>query len=237
MQTNMFFRKSFTLIELLVVIAIIAILAAMLLPALNQARAKAHSVSCVNQLKQMGNCEQFYAQDSAGMLCPCQWQDGHPNTYWFAKLQVYAPTIFARKQNNMIKANPLCPGGTAESGFTVAYPSSGKVNYGSSLYGGYTHNRQSGYRSPSGTWNKAFRESRIVGPSRKLAIADAYYFEFQMNSACWDADFGNIAWQRHGGKSINTLFYDGHAGVIPRIKTNGKIGGVTPNDYYIVLDK
>ena len=57
-------RKRFTLIELLVVIAIIAILAAILLPALQAARARAQSTGCINNLKQMGTCGMTYLNDN-----------------------------------------------------------------------------------------------------------------------------------------------------------------------------
>ena len=79
-------KKSFTLIELLVVIAIIAILAGMLLPALNSARERARAASCINNLKQQGVVELLYIADNDGFVMPNSLGDDAP---WIRRLLPY----------------------------------------------------------------------------------------------------------------------------------------------------
>ncbi len=132
MKNNLSGRRKFTLIELLVVIAIIAILAAMLLPALNQAREKAKTAQCVNNMKQLGMMTVFYLEDNNGYLPGNRSSDSSNPRYvknndgWWL---VYAP-YFSKLKNQWYTGIPRCPSDKDGNTSALSYGANYYMHYG-----------------------------------------------------------------------------------------------------------
>ena len=97
-------KKHFTLIELLVVIAIIAILAAILLPALQSARVRAQTTSCLSNLKQMGTLGQMYLDNHRNF-----WPAPHKNVDYNYIAAFYKDKLISEESNKNKSTFASCP--------------------------------------------------------------------------------------------------------------------------------
>ncbi len=207
--------KRFTLVELLIVIAIIAIIAAMLLPALNQARERARSTSCVSNLKTFSQFVFLYSQDNDDYPVPVAilTDTGGTAMRWIqveAFQKMVTGDSFSTYEYWPEKL--LCPGATyALQADTSADRKDGRANIARS----YGRNNEFGQ-----LWNdpihRTIKLGRVRNPSGKLDFMDATGWNPEYSHAKYSTKYlltgesttMTVAY-RHN-RRINASFYDGH---------------------------
>ena len=198
--------KIFTLIELLIVIAMIAILAAMLLPALGKAREKARSIQCMGQVRQWTSGFILYANES---------NDYFPNNLTLGSnwenYNMWYKSVGERINVDILKVTGaktmlICPsdkkGFLYNSGISYGY----NAFYNAAKYAGYNGAGQSaGYGAGS-------RITKVKFPSLTLCYGERGYMDLPRDSGviCYEGTSGNLPSIRHSGNA-NAGFPDGHA--------------------------
>ena len=257
-------KKHFTLIELLVVVAIIAILAAILLPALGQAREKAKTTTCVSNLKQHGLGAQLYLSDFD--FYPCMNRGYIGGTYlefagWKGSIAPYIgavkPTTTAEEAMELFCSGVfLCPAFREESIPNNSYRPHAQAtgsNRKALLFGGgygynYGQGHGMGYSSQNGQSTLWIKPNQITLPSETIFNGDGCEDPDQVGVRAIKAlSVMYIGYEpfRHGGKQMCVSWADGHATAekVYTIKqgkdspTNNECRGTNAYKYYYYRDK
>jgi prepilin-type processing-associated H-X9-DG protein len=206
------------LTELLVVIAIIAILAALLLPALSSAMRRARQIHCVNNVRQLEVGLHEFVSDNH--IYPLLGNDGHDENgdriYWINTLGHQLDPNYKSDFRLWNKGIWLCPGVLSKD-----IPGNGFISYGYNAFGLGTNVNALGLGGRFAAEHKpTVNESDIVNPSEMMAIGDGFDGNssqiFAGEGLLWRHGFykmgvveTSMADPRHQGKA-NVVFCDGH---------------------------